>query len=183
MNITNTKWPELETLLKNYMEWYRLENNSYERDQWEINHGYPPHSSLSNQTGEHIGKIFVIKKVRQVVGFGLREAKELVDIFENKVCTLSCPSLRALKGDKVSYTEPEKQLLEMAGFSFERKVDKLLVQKSRMLRVDGKTVKVVEKKYCVCVHSSKTVEWRVVGEYKIDIAKYCPECGKYLLVG
>lgn len=171
MELTNTKWPELEDLLKDYV-------NSYEREQWEIDHGYPPHSSLSIQTGEHIGKIFVIKKVRQVVGFGLREAKDLVDLFESKVRY----SLLKNSSYNVLYTPIESKLLEMAGFSFEKEVCSSS-PKSRMLRVDGKTVKVVEKKYCVCVHSSKTVEWRVVGEYKIDLAKYCPECGKYLLVG
>jgi len=175
MDITNKKWPELEILLKDYMEWYRLENKSYERDQWEINHGYPKDSS---PTGEHIGKLFVIKKVRQVVGFGLREAKELVDLFEDKVRY----SLLKNPIHKQNFTVNENKLLEMAGFSFEKEVGKVPRTKSRMLRVGQKTVNVGEIKYCQCPHSSKSVEWRVVGEYKIDIAKYCPECGKYFLV-
>lgn len=167
MDITNTKWPELEILLKDYMEWYGLESNSYEREQWEIDHGY----SGGKQS---IGKIFVIKQVRQVVGFGLREAKELVDLFESKVRI-------TLRGSSYYYSSAEKHLLELAGFSFGKTGSTRT--KSRMLRVGQKTVNVGEIKYCQCLHSSKSVEWRVVGEYKIDIAKYCPECGKYFLVG
>ena len=172
MDITNTKWPELEILLKDYMEWYGLESDSYEREQWEIDHGY--------SEGKHsIGKIFVIKQVRQVVGFGLREAKELVDRFESKVRS----TLRgnSYKSHPDFYNPAERQLLELAGFSFGKTGS--IRTKSRMLRVGQKTVNVGEIKYCQCPHHSKSVEWRVVGEYKIDIAKYCPECGKYFLVG
>jgi hypothetical protein len=165
MDIINTKWPELEILLKDYS----LLSSSYEREQWEIDHGY------GNQP---IGKIFVIKQVRQVVGFGLREAKELVDLFESKVRILLSENY---KTHPDFYNSAEKQLLELAGFSFGKTSS--IRAKSRMLRVGQKTVNVEEIKYCQCSHSSKSVEWRVVGGYKIDIAKFCPECGKYFCVG
>lgn len=121
MDIENTKWPELEILLSEYIKWY---------------HGYGAGPLLSllffikyDFPFEGSTRIKVIKKVRQVVGCGLGEAKELVDLFEKSGQDL----LNHLnKAHPDHYTPAEKHLLELAGFSF---VKNSIRTKSRMLRV------------------------------------------------
>ncbi len=156
--LKNEKHPELEQIFADYAEWYSLEDD-YERNQWESEREY-----------EGFGKIYVIKKVRHVLGFGLLEAKKLTELFEKKL-------KYAFKNYNPTdlFTEDMK-LLQEAGFelggdfSFNRSTK----NKARMLRV-GSTSEVKSG----CEHIlGKEVEWRAVGEYKIHIAKFCPECGK-----
>ena len=144
-NLVNREKPELEEILKDYAEWFSLDE--WERDDWQEGHGY-----------DNFGKIFVIKRVREITHLGLREAKQLTEIFEEV-------------DEELWFDTKERTLLRDAGFYIQQTKS---AKKSRMLRVHDSIPENVPN----CEHTlGKEVEWRVVGEYEIHIAKYCPECG------
>lgn len=74
----NEKWPELQKCIKEYVEWCQLpeEQKYHLSEKQKVQDNYYP----------RYGKIWTIKKVREITGFGLLDAKQLVEIFEKREC-------------------------------------------------------------------------------------------------
>jgi DNA-binding transcriptional MerR regulator len=109
MKLINGKHPELVKLILDYLFWLSIPESN--KESW----GKKEYDSV------YFGKIFVIKVVRSATGLGLKESKDLVELFQDH------PVL--IQGNFSGLISTDLKLLWSAGFSTSE-----VETKSRMLR-------------------------------------------------